>query len=93
MMGHSGNPVYGSCAHGRPAMWIGTTIGEIVRLGGAVAQLGFVVASYVMRRGRRGDECHGGRGRSDCGGCACCSVCMHQCVECRPRVYPRGCCQ
>lgn len=92
-MGYPGNPVHSSQAHGRSALAMSTTIGEIVRLGAAVAQLGIVVGSHVMRRSRREDDCHGGRGRPGCGGCACCSVCVHQCVECRPRVYPRGCCQ
>lgn len=92
-MGHSGNPVHGSCAHGRPAMWIGTTIGEIVRLGAAAAQLGLAVARHTMRRDWWRNEGHGGQGRTGCGGCVCCSVRGHDCVECRPRVYPRGCCQ
>lgn len=92
-MEYPGNPVHSLKAHGRSALAMSTTIGEIVRLGAAVVQLGIVVTSHVMWRGRREDECHGGRGRHGGGGCACCSVCVHQCVECRPRVYPRGCCQ
>lgn len=92
-MGHSGSHSHGSCAHGRPALSIATTIGEIVRLGAAVAQLGIAVASQTMRRDWWSEERHGGRGWTGCGGCACCPVCVHDCVECRPRVYPRGGCQ
>ena len=93
-MGHGGQPMHGACGCSRPSVPISATIGEVVRLGGAVAQLGIAVVRRVMGQGSFNEGCHGrGEARGCCGGCACDSVCVHDCVECRPRVYPRGCCQ
>lgn len=92
-MGHEGHHVHGVCGCSRPSVPISTTISEVVRLGGAVAQLGIAVVRRMMGQGWHAEGCHGsGRARGCCG-CACDSVCVEDCVECRPRVYPRGCCQ
>ncbi len=72
---------------------LAATISQLIQFGFAAAQAGVSVVRRVAHQRVWDDEpscCKEGR----CGekhGCS--AVHCYDCIECRPRVYPRGCCQ
>lgn len=89
----TGNAARQPSAHCRHYSGIATTIGQLVQFGFAVVQVGTAMARQVTHLRIWDDECGCGKGRRCGGGHGCGAVHCYECMDCRPRVYPRGCCQ